>query len=70
VLIRLVCEPGRIVFSIVDEGQGFDWRNYLDLDPRRAFDPNGRGIAMARSLSFESMEYNERGNEVRVTIRN
>ena len=53
-----------IVFTIRDEGQGFDWRRYLDFDPARAFDPNGRGIAMARKISFSRIEYRGCGNEV------
>jgi CheY-like chemotaxis protein len=69
VLVQLVRESGSIELVISDEGQGFDWRDYLDLDHRRAFDPNGRGIAMARMLSFSGIEYNERGNQVRATIR-
>jgi len=53
-----------ISFVIRDEGQGFDWRRYLDFDPERAFDPNGRGIAMARSMAFSRLEYRGSGNEV------
>jgi CheY-like chemotaxis protein/anti-sigma regulatory factor (Ser/Thr protein kinase) len=69
VVVKLAREPGSIELVIADEGHGFDWRNYLELDHRRAFDPNGRGIAMARMLSFASVEYNERGNQVRASIR-
>lgn len=53
-----------IQFTIRDEGEGFDWRNYLDFAPERAFDPNGRGIAMARQSGFAGIEYLERGNVV------
>lgn len=49
---------------ISDEGPGFDWRNYIDFDPARAFDPNGRGIALARMASFESIRYEGSGNTV------
>jgi DNA-binding response OmpR family regulator len=56
-------------FTISDEGAGFDWRCYLDFDPARAFDPNGRGIAMARQTSFSSINYLERGNIVIATIK-
>ena len=54
---------------IVDQGAGFDWRKYLELDPRRALAPNGRGIALARTLSFDSVEYLGSGNEVVVTAK-
>lgn len=64
------CErfPDRIVFTITDQGEGFDWKKYLDFDPERAFDPNGRGIAMAKMMSFGNIEYRGRGNEVVATV--
>ena len=55
---------GRVAFTIRDQGAGFDWRNYLEMSPERAFDTHGRGIAMSRLLSFDSLEYRGRGNEV------
>ncbi|MCK6390542.1 MAG: response regulator [Azonexus sp.] len=62
--IRFELEAQEIRFTISDEGEGFDWRKFLDFDPERAFDPNGRGIAMARLTSFCSLEYQGRGNVV------
>jgi CheY-like chemotaxis protein len=55
-------------FTIRDQGPGFDWQRYLDLDPARAFDSHGRGIAMARHLAFASLEYRGAGNEVQVRV--
>ncbi|MEY2633679.1 MAG: hypothetical protein RIR00_2333 [Pseudomonadota bacterium] len=60
--------PDRLTYTIVDQGQGFDWRDYLDFKAERAFDPNGRGIALARLLSFSSLEYRGAGNEVVATV--
>jgi len=57
-----------IAIRIKDQGKGFEWKPFLDFDPDRAFDPHGRGIAMARVLSFETLEYLGCGNEVRVTV--
>lgn len=59
-----------MVYRIEDDGEGFDWKRYLDFDPARAFDPNGRGIAMARQLAFVSLKYEGRGNivEARVSL--
>lgn len=70
-VVRIALERGGglVALTITDEGSGFDWRGYLDLDHRRAFDPNGRGIAMARMISFASMEYRGCGNEVHATLR-
>ncbi|HYO28261.1 MAG TPA: ATP-binding protein [Azonexus sp.] len=61
-------ESHQITLRIADEGQGFAWRNYLELDPRRACDPNGRGIALTRMLSFSSIHYEGCGNVAVATI--
>lgn len=61
-------EDTHLRFTIRDEGAGFDWKNYLDLDPARAFDANGRGIALARQLAFASLEYHGTGNLVTATL--
>lgn len=59
---------GQIVFTVIDEGTGFDWSAYLDFDAARATDPNGRGIAMARRLAFSTLEYQAPGNVVVATV--
>lgn len=53
-----------ILITIRDEGPGFDWQQYIDPEPKRAFDTHGRGIVIARRLSFDSLEYRGSGNEV------
>ncbi len=53
-----------VYFRIRDEGKGFDWESYLQFDPERAFDTHGRGIALARNMSFSRLEYLGSGNEV------
>ena len=40
----------------------------MDFDPDRAFDPHGRGIAVARLSSFDDLEYIGDGNEVVATV--
>lgn len=62
--IRFELGEKEIIFTITDQGEGFDWRKFLDFDPERAFDPNGRGIAMARLTSFSSLAYEGAGNVV------
>jgi len=59
---------GRLQFTIRDQGDGFDWQRYMQVDPQRAFDTHGRGIAMANRLSFSQIEYRGRGNEVVGTV--
>jgi len=58
----------RVLIRIRDQGDGFDWLPYLDFDPKRAFDPHGRGIALARLTSFDELQYVGRGNEVIATV--
>jgi CheY-like chemotaxis protein len=68
VSVHFVRSVEAIRFTIRDEGNGFDWQDYLELSPERAFDPNGRGIAMARMVSFDDMNYLGCGNAVEVMI--
>lgn len=67
--LRFKREADGIHFTLSDQGDGFDWRGYLDFSPERAFDLHGRGIAMARKLSFDSVEYQGNGNTVLACIR-
>jgi CheY-like chemotaxis protein/anti-sigma regulatory factor (Ser/Thr protein kinase) len=60
---------GEICIRIRDQGAGFDWRNYASVDPSRVFDAHGRGIAVARIMSFDRVEYFGAGNEVMGVIR-
>lgn len=66
--VRVDRHPDRIEFTVTDQGAGFAWQRYLDFDPERAMDPNGRGIALARMTSFASLEYGGCGNKVVATI--
>ena len=50
--------------QITDEGNGFNWKEYMDVDPSRAMHNHGRGIAMANMLCFNKLIYNEKGNQV------
>ena len=48
---------------IEDEGNGFDWKKFMQIDPSRAGDNHGRGIAQANTMSFDKLTYNEKGNQ-------
>ena len=61
-------DGGRWCFAIRDEGQGFDWQRFSELDPSRAFAPNGRGIVLARQIAFEEVRYLGCGNEVHAWV--
>ena len=60
--------PEAMEVVVRDQGPGFDWRPYMELSPERDFHLHGRGIAMARLMSFDHMEYRGRGNEVAVRV--
>ncbi|WP_310493567.1 response regulator [Dechloromonas sp.] len=68
--VRLERTAKSVVFTITDQGHGFEWNKFLNFDPARAFDPNGRGIAMARMMSFSSLDYQGCGNVVVATVNN
>lgn len=68
VILRFLRTESEISFLIKDQGDGFDWETYLEIRPERAFDNHGRGIAMARMLSFDSIQYQGNGNEVLATV--
>lgn len=52
--------------TIADEGPGFDWRPYMEIEPSRATKGNGRGIAKANLISFDNLTYHGNGNKVEV----
>lgn len=62
--VRIERRADAIRFEIRDQGPGFDWRCFTTFDPERAFDPNGRGIALAQQLAFGELHYVEPGNLV------
>jgi CheY-like chemotaxis protein len=62
--VRVERNADAVVFTIADQGDGFEWDRFLTFDPDRAFDPNGRGIAMAKMMSFSSLDYQGCGNVV------
>jgi CheY-like chemotaxis protein/anti-sigma regulatory factor (Ser/Thr protein kinase) len=68
--VRVGFERGtdKITLRIEDEGKGFAWQEFLELSPERACDPNGRGIALARLMSFSSINYEGCGNIAIATI--
>ncbi len=55
--------------TITDDGNGFDWRPYMEIEPSRATQANGRGIAKANLLSFDKLSYLDKGNKVHITVK-
>jgi DNA-binding response OmpR family regulator len=67
--VRLEHVPHEMRLLIKDEGAGFAFSNYMEMSAERAFDPNGRGIAMSRMTSFDSLQYLGRGNQLVAVVR-
>jgi serine/threonine-protein kinase RsbW len=62
VVFYLVCEPGRVVITVKDQGGGFDWRSYMGQIPSGTID-SGRGLPIFQAY-FDTVQYNEQGNSV------
>lgn len=54
---------------ITDQGAGFDVSDFMELKPERLFCAHGRGIAVAKKLSFDDLFYNSIGNQVTTRIQ-
>ena len=57
-----------ITITIQDMGDGFDSQPYLDFSIERAMDNHGRGIMMARKLSFDQVHFSKKGNVAYCTV--
>ncbi len=62
--IHFSCQGDRKEFVIVDQGEGFDWHQYMEFSPERLMDSHGRGIAMSKAMVFTGLEYRGSGSEV------
>ncbi|WP_374353923.1 response regulator [Chitinimonas sp.] len=69
VQVRVQRQDQRLVIEVEDEGAGFEWQKYMDFDPVRVFDPNGRGISMARTMSFDELHYTGKGNVAVASVK-
>jgi CheY-like chemotaxis protein len=68
VIVEFKRSAEEITIAVTDQGKGFEWQQYLAMSPERASDSHGRGIAMANMLSFNNIEYQGKGNVVKVTM--
>ncbi|MBN2435985.1 MAG: ATP-binding protein [Spirochaetes bacterium] len=56
----------KAVYRITDEGQGFDYKSFIEEKTRennKEMLANGRGITISSSI-FDKIRYNEKGNQV------
>lgn len=68
--IVLQRKPEGIYLQVSDEGKGFEWWRYLEIDPSRATHPNGRGIALANKISFDRLQFTQDGSRVLAVVEN
>ncbi len=57
------------LLQISDQGKGFAWQKFLQINPGRALDNHGRGVARA-NMVFSKLQYNKEGNKVLAVIDN
>jgi hypothetical protein len=62
-------QPDHIRLTVTDQGGGFDWSEYQEIRPERIMESHGRGIAMAKALSFDHVEYQGNGNQVVCVVK-
>jgi PAS domain S-box-containing protein len=70
VYVEYRLQKDKILYSIRDEGSGFNYKKYLAMDPvkiNKEMLQHGRGILITRSV-FDTMKYNETGNVVNLAI--
>ena len=66
VIVQYHLKPGKVSFSILDEGNGFDHKKIVQEGSGEAdknFLSHGRGIFMTKN-AFDELRYNEKGNRV------
>jgi len=57
-----------IELIVEDCGAGFEWADFETIDPKRLLASHGRGIMMAKSVSFSHLAYEGHGNRVRARV--
>ena len=58
----------KITFSVIDEGNGFDYNGLPDpTDPNNIDKVNGRGVFLMKHLA-DKVEFNQNGKEVLLTF--
>ncbi|MDX6611310.1 MAG: serine/threonine-protein kinase RsbW [Blastocatellia bacterium] len=70
-LLRITAElsPSEAVFTVEDEGEGFDIQQIPDpTDPANLFKTSGRGVLLIYNI-MDEVEYNAQGNLVKMVKR-
>jgi len=70
VKLEITSSEKEIEFIITDEGNGFNWKPFLNFSPERMMDNHGRGIALANKLCFSRLKFQGKGNIVSAYVDN
>lgn len=69
VIINADIEPKRIVWTVTDEGEGFDYNNLPDpTAPENIENLTGRGVFIIKHLADQAI-FNTKGNEVELHFK-
>lgn len=66
VTVKIKRYPNKMTVLIADQGPGFDFKKYSELDESRALDNHGRGIVMAKI--YLDFQYLGSGNKVLIAL--
>jgi CheY-like chemotaxis protein len=66
VTVQFSQDAKQSMIIITDEGAGFDWQPFMEIEPSRATQGNGRGIAKANLISFDRLHFLGKGNQVEI----
>jgi len=69
VFVELSRSSTEVAVMVTDEGAGFNWSEYLEINLDRLSASHGRGIALANMISFDSMTYIGSGNIVKCVTK-
>lgn len=69
VTVTVADEPGFYRLEVIDQGQGFDWVALDSLPLGQEQHQHGRGILIAKMISFDKVDYIGLGNHVICKIR-
>jgi anti-sigma regulatory factor (Ser/Thr protein kinase) len=62
--VKVIPPAHRVEYTIIDEGNGFDWKLLPDpKDKVNVLNRSGRGIMIAK-FAFHEVKFNEKGNQV------
>lgn len=59
----------KLIFTISDEGTGFDWERYVNAQSDISKIKHGRGLVIADQISHLTLRYKGNGNTVVATIQ-